>query len=211
MPSQQTHDVSTQQFQVSFVLARVLTSGVIMSIEKNESELKGLENCLKKSANKRFAVTWNSISGAIIGALWGQDIVYGGKTNQQNFDNQQQKLLQWLGIGHSPSLPQPWRLTQINWDNLHAAGELSANDSPVNILDFSPLGFGPCAVLLTDSETIYKKAERLKIFGAFDLRTMWTQQETETEIQPGLQFNFRLSPLVGACIKMSLLKAGVNK
>lgn len=211
MPSQQTHDVSTQQFQVSFVLARVLTSGVIMSIEKNESELKGLENCLKKSANKRFAVTYNSISGAVIGALWGQDIVYGSKTNQHSLDNQQEKLLKWLGISHSASLPQPFHLQEITWENLHATGKLAASDFAVNILDFSPLGFGPCAVLLTDSEIIYKKAERLKIFGAFDLRTMWTQQETEKEIQPGLQFNFRLSPLVGACIKMSLLKAGVNK
>lgn len=211
MLSQQTHDVSTQHFQVSFVLARVLTSGVIMSIEKNESELKGLENSLKKSANKRYAVTYNSISGAVIGALWGQDIVYGSKTNQHNLDNQQEKLLKWLGIGHNSALPEPYHLQQISWDNLQQTGELTANNAAVNILDFTALGFGPCAVLLTDSETIYKKAERLKIFGAFDLRTMWTQQETETEIQPGLQFNFRLSPLVGACIKMALLKAGVNK
>ncbi|MGP3593902.1 degT/DnrJ/EryC1/StrS aminotransferase [Vagococcus sp. WN89Y] len=211
MSSHQTHDVSTQHFQVSFVLARVLTSGVIMSIEKNESELKGLENCLKKSANKQHAVTYNSISGAVIGALWGQDIVYGSKTNQHHLDNQQEKLLKWLGIGHSAALPQPYNVHQINWQNLHQAGELPANDSLVNILDFSALGFGPCAVLLTDDENIYKKAERLKIFGAFDLRTMWTQHETEKEIQPGLQFNFRLSPLVGACIKMALLKAGVNK
>jgi len=211
MPLQQTHDVSTQHFQVSFVLARVLTSGVIMSIEKNESELKGLENCLKKAAHKRYAVSYNSISGAVIGALWGQDIVYGSKTNQHRLDEQQQKLLKWLGVGHSASLPQPYHLHQIDWENIHRTGESAANDFPVNIIDFSALGFGPCAVLLTDDEIIYKKAERLKIFGAFDLRTMWTQLETEKEIQPGLQFNFRLSPLVGACVKMSLLKAGVNK
>lgn len=211
MPSQQTHDVSTQHFQTSFVLARVLTSGVIMSIEKNESELKGLENLLKKAANKQFAVTYNSISGAVIGALWGQDIVYGDKTNQRNIDTQQEKLIKWLGIGHANSLPEPYRLQLINWDNINETGQFAVGDDRVAIIDFSGLGFGPCAVLLTDNETIYKKAERLKIFGAFDLRTMWTQQETETEIQPGLQFNFRLSPLVGACIKMSLLKSGVNK
>ncbi|MGG7445403.1 hypothetical protein ACQ3G7_04910 [Kosakonia oryzendophytica] len=211
MQSQGTHELATQHFQVSFVLARVLTSGVIMSIEKNESELKGLENILKKSSGKQYAVTYNSISGAVIGALWGQDIVYGGKTNQRTLDEQQEKLLKWLGIGHDNLLARPYLLHTASWENLAGTGTSCHNDEPVNIIDFAGLGFGPCAVLLTNSESIYKKAERLKIFGAFDLRTMWTQQETEKEIQPGLQFNFRLSPLVGACIKMSLIKMGLNK
>ncbi|WP_312691444.1 hypothetical protein [Kosakonia sp.] len=182
-----------------------------MSIEKNESELKGLENILKKSSGKKYAVTYNSLSGGVIGALWGQDIVYGGKTNQRTLDEQQGKLLKWLGIGHDNSVARPYLLHDASWDNLHDIGKSCSNDEPVNIIDFAALGFGPCAVLLTDSESIYKKAERLKIFGAFDLRTMWTQQETEKEIQPGLQFNFRLSPLVGACVKMSLIKMGLNK
>ncbi|AUG99978.1 degT/DnrJ/EryC1/StrS aminotransferase [Prodigiosinella confusarubida] len=211
MISKTSSDLSEQLFQVSFVLARVLTSGIIMSIEKNENELKGLENILKKTSSKQYAVTFNSISGAVIGSLWGQDIVYGEATNQQSLDEQQEKLFKWLGIGHSSLLPEPYTLHAINWGNISNLQKITHEEAHVTLLDFTKLGFGPCAVLLTNNETIYKKSERLKIFGAFDLRTMWTQRETEKEIKPGLQFNFRLSPLVGACIKMALIKMGLNK
>ncbi|MNJ71004.1 hypothetical protein D3C77_675020 [compost metagenome] len=78
--------------------------------------------------------------------------------------------------------------------------------SPVSVLDFTGLGFGPAAAIASDDEQIWKKAERLKIFGAFDLQTMWTQEESEPDLQPAVQFNYRLSPLVAACVKIALLR-----
>jgi len=74
------------------------------------------------------------------------------------------------------------------------------------VLDFTGLGFGPCAALAVSDVSVWKKAERLKIFGAFDLKTMWTQEESDSEIEPAIQFNYRLSPLVGACVKLTLLR-----
>lgn len=36
---------------------------------------------------------------------------------------------------------------------------------------------------------------------------MWTQEESETDLIPGVQFNYRLSPLVAACARMALSQA----
>ena len=74
------------------------------------------------------------------------------------------------------------------------------------ILDFTELGFGPAAVLITNNELVYEKAEKIKIFGSYDLRTMWTQERDGSHIEPEIQFNYRLSPLVAACLKLSLIK-----
>jgi hypothetical protein len=38
---------------------------------------------------------------------------------------------------------------------------------------------------------------------------MWTQEESEPNVRPMAQFNYRLSPLVAACVKMSLLGSNV--
>jgi len=46
-------------FSLSFVLSRVLNSGVIMSIEKNENELKGLEKSISKLTKAKYVALFN--------------------------------------------------------------------------------------------------------------------------------------------------------
>ncbi|WP_322905756.1 degT/DnrJ/EryC1/StrS aminotransferase [Paenibacillus campi] len=196
-------------FSISFVLARVLNSGIIMSIEKNEKELKGLEATLSKLSRKTYVNLYNSFTGAIHGALWGQDIVYGSQTSlHAAATEQERRFVDWLGIRTINGIHHPYTVIEIDWNNLQQLDRLLQQHSQehVIIVNFTGLSFGPVAALLTNDETLYKKSERLKIFGAFDLRTMWTQTEQELDIQPGVQFNYRLSPLVGACVKLALLR-----
>jgi hypothetical protein len=203
-----TELANQDQFQISFVLSRVLTSGVIMSIEKNETELKGLEKTLGKLFNKQFISLFNCYTGAVHAGLWGQDINYGGVTNVNEMSESNKLFINWLGIKNSPIASVPFQQFSLSWNNISHLDEVieSNNASEIILLDMTSLGFGPAAALLTNNESVYKKAERLKIFGAFDLRTMWTQIESERDIKTGVQFNYRLSPLVGACIKLVLLR-----
>ncbi|MEW4370250.1 degT/DnrJ/EryC1/StrS aminotransferase [Paenibacillus kandeliae] len=196
-------------FSISFVLARVLNTGIIMSIEKNEKELKGLENALSKLSGKTYVNLYNSFTGAIHGALWGQDLVHGSVTSlPASATAQERRFVDWLGVRTEEGLDYPYTVINIDWNNLAQIDTLLQRhrQDEVIIVNFTGLSFGPIATLLTNDETLYKKSERLKIFGAFDLRTMWTQTEQELEIQPGVQFNYRLSPLVGACVKLALLR-----
>jgi hypothetical protein len=198
-------------FSLSFVLTRVLNTGVIMSIEKNESELRGLEKTLKKLTNKKYVVLFNSFTAAIHGALTGQDIVYGSTASLTEVSERELKFLNWLGveIRQTNETKFAYEMISINPENI---GEIESliedkeKNSSVLVIDLTDLGFGPCSAIVTNEEIIRKKAERLKIFGAFDLNTMWTQEESELDIQPGIQFNYRLSPLVAACVKLSLLR-----
>lgn len=41
-------NLKNDYYNLSFILSRVLNTGTIMSIEKNEKELPGLENKVKK-------------------------------------------------------------------------------------------------------------------------------------------------------------------
>jgi len=198
-------------FSLSFVLSRVLNSGVIMSIERNDQELKGLEKSIAKLTQTRYVSLFNTYTGALHGALWGQDIGHGSEARLAHPSEQERSFLQWLGISlvQNPQVPLPYAAIDVNWDNL---GELdpaisqARASAPVLVLDFTGLGFGPVAALAANDELVWKKAERLKIFGAFDLQTMWTQEESEPDLQPAVQFNYRLSPLVAACVKLSLLR-----
>lgn len=198
-------------FSVSFVLSRVLTSGVIMSIEKNENELKGLEKGIRKVTKTKYVSLFNSYTGAIHAALWGQDLVRGSSTRIDRASERERKFLRWLGVElvSDETVRLGYERVSIDWDHLNEIEELvnsKIDRSPVLVLDFTPLGFGPCAAIVTDDTLVWKKAERLKIFGAFDLKTMWTQEESDPQIQPAIQFNYRLSPLIAACVKLSLLR-----
>ncbi|MCZ8521677.1 MULTISPECIES: degT/DnrJ/EryC1/StrS aminotransferase [Paenibacillus] len=198
-------------FSLSFVLSRVLTSGVIMSIEKNESELKGLEKSIGKLTNKKHVALFNSYTGAVHAALWGQDIVHGSATRIDQAGEQERKFLRWLGVEltEDASVPAGFERLPVSWDNLNdleSSVAALSGEAAVLVLDFTPLGFGPAAAIAASDPLIWKKAERLKIFGAFDLQTMWTQEESEPDLQPAVQFNYRLSPLVAACVKLSLLR-----
>ncbi|MWC29622.1 degT/DnrJ/EryC1/StrS aminotransferase [Paenibacillus sp. MMS18-CY102] len=198
-------------FSLSFVLSRVLNSGVIMSIEKNDHELKGLEKAIAKLTKTRYVSLFNSFTGAVHGALWGQDIGYGSTARLNYASEQERKFTNWLGIQltSDPHVEAAYSLIAVDAHNLHQLDQAVrdfAGLAPVFVLDFTGLGFGPVAAIASNDELVWKKAERLKIFGAFDLQTMWTQEESSPELQPAAQFNYRLSPLVAACIKISLLR-----
>ncbi|KOP67314.1 degT/DnrJ/EryC1/StrS aminotransferase [Bacillus sp. FJAT-18019] len=200
-----------QYFSLSFVLSRVLNSGVIMSIEKNDQELKGLEKSVAKLAKTKYVSLFNSYTGAVHGALWGQDIRYQSTTRLHQPSEQERKFIHWLGItlAAEPHVGLAYSSINLSSSNLREIEQLvheTRGEAPVLILDFSELGFGPVAAIATNDENIWKKAERLKIFGAFDLQTMWTQEESEPDLQPTAQFNYRLSPLVAACVKLTLLR-----
>lgn len=198
-----------KQFQISFVLSRVLNSGVIMSIEKNEKEINGLEKTLAKITKRSYVSIFNSYTGAIHGALQGYGIGYNDFANLPNSSEKEERFLNWLGVANTIDKNAViFDRISVNWNNINEFENDISNQSTL-ILDFTQLGFGPCAAIVTKEETVWKKAERLKIFGAFDLRTMWTQEESLPELQPGVQFNYRISPLVAACAKLSLIKRGV--
>ncbi|UTR16511.1 degT/DnrJ/EryC1/StrS aminotransferase [Salipaludibacillus sp. LMS25] len=200
---------NNKQFQMSFVLLRVLNSGIIMSIEKNEKEITGLEKILANITTLPYVSVFNSYTGALHGALHGKNIGYGDSVTLSNPTNKEEKFLKWLGISNlKDKETDVFERLSVNWENI---GDFDKNfiTQSTLVVDLTDLGFGPCAALATDEREVWEKAERLKIFGAFDLRTMWTQEESHPDLQPGIQFNYRISPLVAACTKLSLIKRGV--
>jgi len=206
-----------REFDTALVLSRVLTSGIVMSIERNDRELPGLERLLGQRFGRARVSLVNSRTAAVHGAVAGLGIGHGDQVVLPDPPDWQRAYLGWLGIapvsavtgggaaqGHG-SAPA-FDYAEIGPDWL-ASPRPVGGDAPVLVLDLGPLGFGPAGAVLTDDETVWARAERLKIFGAFDLRTMWTQAESSPELVPGVQFNYRLSPLVAACIRTTLAAA----
>ncbi|MFI9358451.1 DegT/DnrJ/EryC1/StrS family aminotransferase [Streptomyces lydicus] len=200
-------------FDTATVLTRVLTTGVVMSIEKSDRELPGLERLLTKQTGRARAVLVNSRTAALHAALAGQGIGHGDTVAVPEPDAATGRFLNWLGLSwlgvsvedRGPAAYDYVALDPANADRL---GELTrAATAPALVVDLSGLGFGPAAAVLTDDDGVWARAERLKIFGAYDLRTMWTQEEASTSVVPGVQFNYRLSPLVAACVRMALTQA----
>ncbi|MFD7257233.1 degT/DnrJ/EryC1/StrS aminotransferase [Streptomyces sp. NPDC059874] len=196
-------------FDTATVLTRVLTSGVVMSIEKSDRELPGLERLLTKQTGRAKAVLLNSRTGAVHAALAGQRIGHGDTISVAGADAATVAFLNWLGVtvavGDGPAAYDYLALDSTNADRL---AELAAGSTaPALVVDLTGLGFGPAAAVLTDDPDVWNRAERLKIFGAYDLRTMWTQEEADPDLVPGVQFNYRLSPLVAACARMALTQA----
>ncbi|WFE20248.1 degT/DnrJ/EryC1/StrS aminotransferase [Solwaraspora sp. WMMD937] len=200
-----------EQFDTALVLTRVLTCGVVMSIEKNDKELPALERLLTRHSGRSRAVLVNSRTAAIHAALCGQGIGHGDAAVLPGLDPAAASFVDWLGVRATDGPAPAFDLISLTPDN---ADEFAATardrTAPALAVDLTGLGFGPAAAMLTDDERIWARAERLKIFGAFDLRTMWTQQEAEPGLAPGLQFNYRLSPLVAACVRMALMQAGTR-
>ncbi|MFF8369951.1 DegT/DnrJ/EryC1/StrS family aminotransferase [Streptomyces lydicus] len=200
-------------FDTATVLTRVLTTGVVMSIEKSDRELPGLERLLTKQTGRARAVLVNSRTAALHAALAGQGIGYGDTVAVPEPDAATGHFLNWLGLswlGVSVEDREPAAYDYVALDpaNADRLGELTrAATAPALVVDLSGLGFGPAAAVLTDDDGVWARAERLKIFGAYDLRTMWTQEEASTSVVPGVQFNYRLSPLVAACVRMALTQA----
>ncbi|HCX3070355.1 TPA: degT/DnrJ/EryC1/StrS aminotransferase [Staphylococcus aureus] len=201
-------NLKNDYYNLSFILSRVLNTGTIMSIEKNEKELPGLENKVKKLTKKKYASTFNSYTGALHAAAISYSSGFGDALNIANTTDKETKFLKWLGIKIS-NTPEYLERLHLNFENLNDIISPKIQDYETFILDFTGLGFGPAAVIITDNKIVYGKAEKLKIFGSYDLRTMWTQERDASSIEPAIQFNYRLSPLVAACLKLSLIK-GVN-
>jgi len=204
-----------EAFDTATVLTRVLTSGVVMSIEKSDRELPGLERLLTRRTSRARAALFNSRSGALHGALAGQGIGHGDRVAARpGAGDRERAFLDWLGItavagatGDAAG-PVPYDLVELDAGNAHDLARLAAaGTAPVLVADLTGLGFGPAAAVLTDDPAVWARAERLKIFGAYDLRTMWTQEEADPRLVPGVQFNYRLSPLVAACVRMALTQA----
>ncbi|MFB7128909.1 degT/DnrJ/EryC1/StrS aminotransferase [Kitasatospora xanthocidica] len=195
-------------FDTATVLARVLTSGVVMSIEKSDRELPALERLLTKRTGRAKAVLLNSRTGALHAALAGQGIGHGDTVALAGPDEATTAFLAWLGVTVEGQAPAAFDLVSLTPENAGRLDELTAEaTAPALVVDLSGLGFGPAAAVLTDDERLWARAERLKIFGAYDLRTMWTQQEADEDLVPGVQFNYRLSPLVAGCVRMALTHA----
>ncbi|MEY9943820.1 degT/DnrJ/EryC1/StrS aminotransferase [Kitasatospora sp. GAS1066B] len=203
-------------FDTATVLTRVLTSGVVMSIEKSDRELPGLERLLTKQTGRAKAVLLNSRSAAVHAALAGQGIGHGDRINRPGLGRQDLAFVNWLGItvigegveGGVEEGPVAFDHLALDPENAHQLGEWARRSTaPALVVDLTGLGFGPAAAVLTDDADLWARAERLKIFGAYDLRTMWTQEEADSNLVPGVQFNYRLSPLVAACVRMALSQA----
>jgi dTDP-4-amino-4,6-dideoxygalactose transaminase len=194
-----------REFDTALVLARVLTSGVVMSIERNDRELPGLERLLAKRFGKAKVCLVNSRTAAVHGAVAGLGIGHGDQVALGDPPAWQRAFLGWLGVSIVDG-PGAYDFLEVT-PELAGAAAGAVGGAPVLALDLTPLGFGPAGAVLTDDETGWARAERLKIFGAYDLRTMWTQDESSPELVPGVQFNYRLSPLVAACIRTTLASA----
>ncbi|HEY8980910.1 MAG TPA: degT/DnrJ/EryC1/StrS aminotransferase [Streptomyces sp.] len=196
-----------EPFDTATVLTRVLTSGVVMSIERSDRELPGLERLLTKKTGRAKAVLLNSRTGALHAALAGQGIGHGSTVSLPGATPETVAFLNWLGVTVTDdNAPAPYDFLALDAENAHLLGEFTST-APALVVDLTGIGFGPAAAVLTDDERIWARAERLKIFGAHDLRTMWTQEESDEQLVPGVQFNYRLSPLVAACVRMALTQA----
>ncbi|MER7845954.1 degT/DnrJ/EryC1/StrS aminotransferase [Kitasatospora sp. NPDC096077] len=200
-------------FDTAVVLTRVMTSGTVMSIEKSDRELPGLERLLAKATGRAKVVLVNSRTAAVHAALAGQGIGHGDTADLPGLDPRTAAFVSWLGVtvraeeGARPAFDQI-SLDQQNADRLRElARPVGVEPAPVLVVDLTGLGFGPAAAVLTDDPKVWARAERLKIFGAYDLRTMWTQEEADADLVPGVQFNYRLSPLVAACVRMAVQQA----
>jgi dTDP-4-amino-4,6-dideoxygalactose transaminase len=199
-------------FDTAVVLTRVMTSGIVMSIEKGDRELPGLERLLAKQCGRMHVSLVNSSSAGVHAAVAGQGIGHGDSVDTSGLDEPTVAFLSWLGISSSSGGPVPFERIRLTPENAGRLPELAAAvTAPVLVVDLCDLGFGPAAAVLTDDETSWARAERLKIFGAFDLRTMWTQEESQPDLVPGIQCNYRLSPLVAACIRVALNQALKNQ
>jgi dTDP-4-amino-4,6-dideoxygalactose transaminase len=196
-----------REFDTALVLSRVLTSGIVMSIERNDRELPGLERLLAQRFGRAKVSLVNSRTAAVHGAVAGLGIGHGDQVVLPDPLDWQRAFLNWLGIEPVQGLGGgAFEYAEIGPDWLDSPRVPDAG-ADVLVLDLGPLGFGPAGAVLTDDEAVWARAERLKIFGAFDLRTMWTQEESSPELVPGVQFNYRLSPLVAACVRTTLAQA----
>ncbi|MCE6998264.1 DegT/DnrJ/EryC1/StrS family aminotransferase [Saccharothrix sp. S26] len=198
-------------FDTAIALSRVLTSGVIMSIERNDRELPALERLLRKVSGRTQVVLVNSATAGLHSALAGLRLGHGDEVVAPALPDAHRRFLDWLGVRVREDGTPAFAYVSPTPADVDRLGPLltTTAGAPAVVLDLTGLGFGPAAAVLFDDEDAWRRAERLKIFGTFDLRTMWTQAETDEGVG-GVQFNYRLSPLVAACVRMALTTQGAR-
>jgi dTDP-4-amino-4,6-dideoxygalactose transaminase len=198
-------------FDTAVVLGRVLTSGVIMSIERNDRELPALERLLRQVGGRPRVTLVNSATAGLHSALAGQRLGHGDEVVAPALGEAHRRFLAWLGVRAREGGTPAFAYLSVTPADVGRLGPLLATTAgvPAVVLDLTGLGFGPAAAVLFDDEDAWRRAERLKIFGTFDLRTMWTQTEADDGVG-GVQFNYRLSPLVAACVRMALTTRGAR-
>lgn len=191
----------------ALVLTRVMTSGVVMSIEKSDRELPGLAKTLSRAFGRSHVSLHNSRTAGIHAAVTGRGLGHGDVLAGPALADSDERFVAWLGLAREEG-PAVIEVADLDAGSVDAVRQrIAAAPGATVVLDLTPFGFGPAAAVLTDDEQVWARAERLKIFGSYDLRTMWTQEEADASLVPGVQFNYRLSPLVGACIRMALMRA----
>jgi dTDP-4-amino-4,6-dideoxygalactose transaminase len=200
----------TYALQELKVVSRILNSGVIMSIERNETELKGLERELKIFYQRNFCSLFNCTTGAIQAALMACGYGYGDSVllNPEIAEKSIKKFINFLGISaESRVLGSDLLTPEISIFNIGKNNCSKQKDqvlSEIIIIDFAGFGYGTAAAVLLNDPKQYSVVDRLKIFGEQDLQTMRENKEANHNCEPSIQFNYRLSPLVAALIRAKL-------
>ena len=192
------------QFHEALALLRMFSSGVVMSIEKNQRELIGLERLLQMQLGFPHVALFSSLQGAIHAGLIAKSYKHGDfvtvdpvwtNTPVANF----LKYLGFTFVHQQNGLTQhigPHMFLDINdWNGQSFKSEATL------ILDLSSLGYGSAAAYLTRNALERKVAERLKIFGEHDLQIMWEKKAIPLAGPATVQFNYRLSPVVAGLIR----------
>ena len=194
------------------IINRILNTGTIMSIEKNEQELKGLTRELKSYFQYDYCALFNCFTGALQAGLLANGYSYGKKIKINQFykNNQIINFIRYIGLEiEFADFPEECLLTKeiemidetnfIKNRNIHSA-----------IIDFTKYGYGPAAAFLTNDLEQFNIADRLKIFGEQDLKTMWEDKESNPLCLSTIQFNYRLSPLVAGLLRYALKETREN-
>lgn len=197
-------------FKEIVIMTRVVNAGIIMSIEKNEKELKGL----MREIVTRYGFPYCSLCNTFYAAFHSAIHAHGYRRNdllaiKSSFlTDEITRFIQYLGLKIEPSVRIEDGLIVPDIGLLNIESATNMTNISTAIIDFTHLGYGPAAAMLTKDKQKYLSAERLKIFGLPDLQTMWEDKETNPDIISTIQFNYRLSPLVAALVRNEILERG---
>ena len=116
-------NLKNDYYNLSFILSRVLNTGTIMSIEKNEKEIPGLENKIKKLTKKSYVSTFNGYTGALHASVISYSSGFGDVFKIPNPTKKEIQFLKWLGVRYSDVSENLERI-HFTFDNLN---EINSN------------------------------------------------------------------------------------
>ncbi|MFD0394160.1 hypothetical protein ACFQ3Z_24805 [Streptomyces nogalater] len=205
--SRVTRRRSMELFDTATVLARVLTTGVVMSIEKSDRELPGLERLLTKQTGRTRAVLVNSRTAAIHAALAYQGIGHGDTVAVREPDAATGRFLDWLGVGVADRGPAAYDYVSLDSANADRVAELTRTaTAPALVVDLTGLGFG-------GRRRPHRRRPGLGPGRATeDLRRVRPADDVDAgggRRLPGARGPVQLpaQPLVAACVRMALTQA----